>query len=81
VIAYCTRSFSNEAAVPVIRIKAVADLDVFDAVLRMMKETAVTDDRVLAARHDGKLRRYASAIPAHDLLNESDGLFAFGENA
>jgi hypothetical protein len=47
----------------------------------MIKETAVTDNRVLAARDYGKLRRDASAIPAHDFLNERDGLFAFGENA
>jgi len=61
--------------------KPIADLEVFDAVLRMIKETAVTDNRVLAARDYGKLRRDASAIPVHDFLNERDGLFAFGENA
>jgi hypothetical protein len=51
------------------------------AMLRMIKEAAITDDRVLAARDYGKLRRDASAIPAHDLLHEGDGLFAFSENA
>jgi len=81
VITNSARGFGNEAAVPVIGIQSVADLDVFDAVLRMIKETAVTDDRILAARDYGKLRRDASAIPAHDFLNERDCLFAFGENA
>jgi len=61
--------------------KPIADLEVFDAVLRMIKETAVTDNRVLAARDYGKLRRDASAIPARDFLNERDRLFAFGESA
>jgi len=61
--------------------KPIADLKVFDAVFRMIKETAVTDNRVLVARDYGKLRRDASAIPAHDFLNESDSLFAFRENA
>jgi hypothetical protein len=35
--------------------QSIADLDVFDAMLRMIKETAVTDNPVLAARDDGKL--------------------------
>jgi hypothetical protein len=81
VITNSARGFGNEAAVPVIGIQSVADLDVFDAVFRMIKETAVTDDRILAARHDGKLRRNAGVIPAHDFVDESDGLFAFSENA
>jgi len=49
--------------------------------LGMIKETAVTDYRVLGTRDDCKLRREAGAIPAHDFLDESDGLFGFGENA
>jgi len=81
VITHRARGFSNETAVPVTGIESVADLDVFDPVLRMIKETAVTDNHVLAARHDGELRRNASAIPARDFLDESDGLFALGENA
>jgi hypothetical protein len=75
------RSLGDEAAVPVVWIQPVADLDVFNAMLRMIKEAAITDDRVLAPRDNGKLRWNASAIPAHDFLNERDGLFAFGENA
>ncbi|HEX3619344.1 MAG TPA: hypothetical protein VHU16_03140, partial [Candidatus Udaeobacter sp.] len=47
VITNSARGFGNEAAVPVIGIQSVADLDVFDAVLRMIKETAVTGNRVL----------------------------------
>jgi len=81
VITHGARGLSNEAAVPVIWMQSVADLDVFDPVLRMIEETAVTDDHALATRDDGKLRRDAGAIPAHDFLDESDGLFAFGENA
>jgi len=81
VISDGARTFSNQAAVPVIGIQSIADLDVFDAMLRMMKETAVTDNRLFAPRDYGKLRRDAGAIPAHDFLNERDGLFAFGENA
>jgi hypothetical protein len=81
VITHRARGFSNEATVPVIRIQSVADLDVFDVILGMVKEAAVTDDCVLAARYDGKLRWDAGAIPVHDFLDESDSLFAFGENA
>ena len=79
-IADGARGFSDEPAVPVIGIQSVADLDIFDAMLRMIKETAVTDNRVLAARDDGKLRRDPGAIPAHDFLDENNGLFALGEN-
>jgi len=61
--------------------KSIADLDVFDAMLGMVKETTIPDDGVLAARDDGKLRRDAGTVPAHDFLDESDSLFAFGENA
>jgi len=81
VITHGARGFSNETAVPVIGVQSVADLDVFDAMLRVIKETAVADECVLAAPDDGKLRRDAGAIPAHDFLDESDSLFAFGENA
>jgi len=49
--------------------------------LGMIKETAVAYDCVLAARYDCKLRWDTGAIPAHDFLNEGDGLFTFGENA
>ena len=44
-----------------------------------MKKTAVTDDRFLAARDNGKLRWNAGAIPAHNFLDESDRLFGFGK--
>ncbi len=47
----------------------------------MMKKTAVTDDRFLAARDHSKLRWEAGVIPTDNLLDESDSLFAFGENA
>ena len=80
VIAHGARAFSDEPAVPVVGIQSVADLDVFDAMLRMIKKTAVTNNRVLAATDDGKLRRNSSAIPAYDFLDESDRLFALGEN-
>jgi len=75
------RGFSNEAAVPVIGMQSIADLDVLDGVFWVIKETAVTNDRVLAAGDDSKLRRNAGAIPANDFLDESEGLFAFSENA
>jgi|SRR5438046_3549677 len=75
------RGFSNKAAVPIIGMQSIADLDVFDAMLWVIKETAVTNNRVLAPRDDSKLRRNAGAIPANDFLDESDGLFAFSENA
>jgi len=61
--------------------QSVADLDVFDAILRMIKETAVTDNRVLLARGNCKLRRDASVVTTYDFLDERDRLFAFGENA
>src|SRR5215472_5352934 len=82
VITHRARGFRNKAAVPVTGIESVADLDVFDPVLGMIKETAVTDNHLLlAAPDDCKLRRNAGAIPAHDFLDESDGLFALGKNA
>jgi len=56
VITNGARGFSNEAAVPVVGMQSIADLDVFDGMLRMIKETAVTYNPVLAARDDGKLR-------------------------
>jgi len=55
VVTDSTRGFGNEAAVPVIGVQSIADLDVFDTMLQMIKETAVTDDRVLAALDYGKL--------------------------
>jgi len=61
--------------------QSIADLDIFDAMLRMVKEAAVTNNRVLAARDDGKLGRNAGAIPANDFLDESNGLFALSKNA
>jgi len=80
VIAHSARGFGNEAAVPVIGIQSVPDLDLTWH-FSMMEKTAVTDDRFLAARDHGKLRWDSGAIPTYDFLNESDGLFAFGENA
>jgi len=75
------RGFGDEATVPVIGMQSVADLDVFDGMLGVIKETAVTNNRVLAARDDGKLRRNAGAIPVHDFLDEGERLFALSENA
>jgi len=56
------RGFSNEAAVPVIGMQSIADLDIFDGVFWVVKETAVTHDRVLAAGDDGKLRRKQGSV-------------------
>jgi len=81
VITHGVRGFSNEAAVPVIGIESVPDLDVFDLMLGMIKETAVTDERILVTQDNGELRRDADAIPAHDFVNESDCLFTLGKNA
>jgi len=60
--------------------QSVPDLD-FSRHLRMMVKTAVTDDRVLAAQDDGKLRRHLLAIPSHHFLDEFNRLLSFGENA
>jgi len=81
VITHGARGFSNKAAVPVIGMESVPDLDVFDLMLGMIKETAVTDERILVTRDNGELRRDADAIPAHDFVNESDCLFTLGKNA
>jgi hypothetical protein len=81
VITHGARGFSNEAVVPVVGMQAIADLDVFDGMLWVVKETAVTYDHVLTARDDGKLRGNPGAIPAHDFFEESNRLFAFSENA
>src|SRR5438132_1340982 len=81
VISHGARGFSNKAAVPVIGMESVPDLDVFDVMLRMIKETAVTDERILVTRENGELRRDAGAIPTHDFVNESDCLFTLGKNA
>jgi len=81
VITHGARGFSNKAAVPVIGMESVPDLDVFDLMLRMIKETAVTDERILVTRENGELRRDAGAIPTHDFVNESDCLFTLGKNA
>jgi len=80
VIAHSARGFGDEATVPVIGIQPVPDLDLTRH-FSVMKKTAVTDDRFLAARDNGKLRWDAGAIPTYNFLDESDSLFAFGENA
>jgi len=80
VIAHSTRGFADEAAVPVIGMQSVPDLDL-PRHFSVMKETAVTDNRVLATWDHGKLRWNAAAIPPHDFVDKSDSLFAFGENA
>src|SRR5882762_8654097 len=78
VIAHRACGFSHEAAIPVIGMQPVADLDL-PWHFRMMIKTAVTDNRVLATRDHGKLRWNAAAIPAHNFLDESDRLFGFGK--
>jgi len=80
VIAHRTCGFSHEAAIPVIGMQAVPDLDL-SWQFSMMIKTAVTDNRVLATCDHGKLRWKAVAIPIHNFLDESDRLFAFGESA
>jgi hypothetical protein len=79
-IAHSARCFSDKAAIPVIRVEPVPDLDL-SRHFRMMVKTAVTDDRVFATRHNGKLRRHTGAIPRHYFLDESDSLFPFAVNA
>jgi len=80
VIAHSARGFGDETTVPVIRIQSVSDLDLTRH-FSVMKKTAVTDDRFLATRDNGKLGWDAGAIPTYNFLDESDSLFAFGENA
>jgi len=80
VIAHRACGFSHEAAIPVIGMQAIPDLDL-PWHFSMMIKTAVTDNRVLATWDHGKLRWNAGAIPAHNFLDESDRLFAFDESA
>ena len=78
VIANRARGFGDQAAIPVIGMQAVTDLD-FPWHFSMMIKTAVTDNRVLATWDHGKLRWNAGAIPARNFLDESDCLFGFGK--
>jgi hypothetical protein len=80
VITNCECSFGEQAAIPVIGIQSVPDLDLARH-FRMMVETAVTTNSVFATRDNSKLRRHIRAIPAHHLLDEINGLLSFGENA
>jgi len=80
VIAHSARRFSDKAAIPIIRMQSVADLDL-SRHFRMMMKTAVTDDCVRATWRDGKQRWGAGAIQGHHFLDHSDSLFAFGVNA
>jgi len=80
VIAHSARSFSDEAAVPVVGMQSVPDLDL-SWHFRMVKKTTVTNRRVVCAQDNGKLRRHTRAIPAHDFLNKINGLLAFAESA
>src|ERR1700741_2292627 len=61
--------------------QSIPNLDVLDAVLGMMKETAIADQVIFIARDDCELRRSSSAIPPDDFFDESHCLFALGENA
>jgi len=80
VIAHSARSLCDEAAIPVIGMQSVPDLNL-SRYFRMMVKTAVTNNSVFAKRNDGKLRRHTRAIPPHHLLDEINRLFSFGENA
>jgi len=80
VIAHSACRLGDEAAIPVIGTQPVPDLDLTRH-FSVMKKTAVTDDRFLATRDNGKLRWDAGAIPTYNFLDESDSLFAFSENA
>jgi len=81
VIAHSARGFTNEAAIPIIGMQSVPDLD-FPRHFRVLKKPAVTDNPLFTTRDNGKLRWDAGAIPTHNFLDESDSLFfAFGENA
>jgi len=74
------RGFGDEAAVPVIGMQSVPDLDLPRHFSMMVKST-IPDHRVLIFSNHGKLRRNTGAIPLHYFLDKSNGLFAFGENA
>jgi len=80
VIAYSARSFGDEAAVPVIGMQSVPDLDL-SRHFRMMVKTAVTKNCVFASQDNGKLRRHTRAIPAHHFLDKLNRLLSFGESA
>jgi len=80
VIANSARGFGDEAAIPVIGMQPIPDLDL-SWQFSVMVKTTVADDRVFSLWNDGKLRGNAGAIPADNFLDESDRLFAFGENA
>jgi len=80
VIAHSARRFADEAAIPIIRMQSVPDLD-FLRHFRVLKKTAVTDNPLFTTRDHGKLRWDAGAIPSHNFLDESDCLFAFSVDA
>jgi len=80
VIANRACGFGDQAAIPVIGMQPVTDLDL-PWHFSMMIETAVTDNHVLATWDHGKLRWNAGAIPGHNFLDEGDRLFGFGKNA
>jgi len=80
VIAHRARGFGDEAAIPVIGMQSVADLDL-PRHFSMLEKTAVADNRILAPRDHGKLRWNARAIPAHHFLDKLNRLLSFGENA
>jgi len=80
VLAYSARGFSDKAAIPVIGMQSVPDLDL-SRYFWMMVKTAVTDDRDLTTWHYGKRRWDRGVIPAHHFLDKSDRLLAFGINA
>jgi len=80
VLAYSARGFSDKAAIPVIGMQSVPDLDL-SRYFWMMVKTAVTNKNVFASRHDGKLRRNTRVVPAHYFLDEINRLLAFGVNA
>jgi hypothetical protein len=80
VIADRARSFGDEAAIPVIGMQWVADLDL-PRHFSVLEKTAVTDNRIFARRDHRKLRWNARAIPAHHFLDKLNRLRSFGESA
>jgi len=79
-IAHSAGGFTNEAAIPVVGMQSVPDLDL-PRHFRMMVKAAVTNKNVFASRHDGKLRRNIRVVPAHYFLDEINRPLAFGVNA
>ena len=59
---------ARKSAVPIVRIEPITDLDFIRAVEVLMKETAISDKLVVAAKNDRKLRRQTSLVPREECL-------------